>query len=110
MKKTILLTLLAATIVTVFTACCTKRYGRLQNVTELEGQYLSCEVLKVEIEKAEEFLSHIEKDNDEFDKEYVLGILGDFGIGNHLEYKEAKLSAENRLKDLKRVEKEKSCY
>lgn len=109
MKKTVLNTLLLVFIVSVFTACSTKRYGRLQNVTELESQYLTCQAINVEIDKAKHFLENVEKNNDKFDKEYVFGILGDLGIGNRLEYKEAKKSAKARLEDLRNLKMDKSC-
>lgn len=109
MKKTILTTLLAVSIASIFTACSTKRYGRLQNVTELESQYLTCQAIKVEIDKAQKFINNIETKNNEFDKEYVFGILGDLGIGNRLEYNEAKESAKTRLENLTTLEKQKNC-
>ena len=109
MKKAILTTLLIVSIASIFTACSTKRYGRLQNVTELESQYLTCQAIKVEIDKAQKFIDHMETKNDEFDKEYVFGILGDFGIGNRMEYNEAKKSAKARLADLTMLKKQKTC-
>lgn len=109
MKKTVLTSLLIISIVSIFTACSTKRYGRLQNVTELESQYLTCQAINVEIDKAQKFIDHVETNNDKIDKEYVLGILGDLGIGNRMEYNEAKKSAKIRLADLKTLKEKKSC-
>lgn len=109
MRKSILTLLLAISIASIFTACSTKRYGRLQNITELESQYLTCQAIKIEIDKAKKFINHIETNNEKFDKEYVFGILGDIGIGNRMEYNEAKKSAKDRLEDLIILQKQKQC-
>ncbi len=109
MKKTLLTTLLSVTIASIFTACSTKRYGRLQNVTGMESGYLTCKAIDIEIDKAQNFLKNAYDKNDKIDKEYILGILGDLGIGNRMEYSEAIKSAKNRLADLKKLQVEKSC-
>lgn len=109
MKKTILTTLLLVSIASIFTACSTKRYGRLQNVTEIESEYLTCKAIDVEIDKAQNFLKNANNKNNEIDKEYILGILGDFGIGNRMEYSEAIKSAKNRLVELEKLQTNKTC-
>lgn len=109
MKKTILTLLLAVSISSLFTACSTKRYGRLQNITSLESEYLTCNAIKVELQKAQIFQENMNAKNDKWDKEFILGFLGDLGIGNRLEYIEANKSAKLRISDLKKLQEDKAC-
>jgi len=109
MKNTILTALLLALISSVFTACSTKRYGRLQTLSPLEKDNLTCKNIRVEIDKANYFLKHVNVENDKLDQEYLLGILGDLGIGNRMEFKEARNSVTKRIDELEALQKEKSC-
>ncbi len=109
MKNLILTVLLGLFIANIFTACATKRYGRLQNVSEKEEQYISCRELDIEIDKAESFKRNVSYINSDFSREDVFGFLGDLGIGNRMEYSQAQISAEDRLDDLKRIYRKKNC-
>lgn len=109
MKKVISTTLLLAIISVLFTACSTKRYGRLENVTQKEAKYLSCQALEVEVEKVQNFIQKVNTQNSKWSKEDILAFLGDLGIGNRMEVSEALESAQNRLNDLKTIQGQKAC-
>ena len=79
----------------------TQGYDRVHNIAELEVTYLWCEVLKVEIDKAEHFVNNVSLKDSEFTKEDVLRLLGDFLIVNKLEYNEVIESLNLRLEELK---------
>jgi len=109
MEKTLMTLIFAALVASIFSACTTKRYGRLQSITEKEASYLTCEAVKVEIDKAEHFVNKVSLTDSEFTKEDVLSFFGDLGIGNKLEYNEAIESANHRLKELNTIVKNKKC-
>lgn len=109
MEKTLMTLIFAALVASIFSACTTKRYGRLQSMTEKEATYLSCDAVKVEIDKAEHFVNNVSLKDSEFTKEDVLGFLGDLGIGNKLEYNEAIESANLRLEELNTIHTNKKC-
>jgi len=104
---TMVLIFFAMTI--VFSSCATQRYGRLQRVTEAERNYLTCKNIEVEIEKAQEFTNETTEKDNEFTGRDVLAFLGDFGIGNSLEFSDAIKSGTDRLKDLNALKAEKGC-
>ena len=109
MKKTIIKITLVSILAMSFAACATKRYGRLQNITELESKSMTCNQIKIEIDKSEIFINKVEKKDDEFTGKDVLAFLGDFGIGNKMEVSDAIESAKSRLKDLQIMKKNKNC-
>ena len=109
MEKTLMTLIFAALVASIFQACTTKRHGRLQSVTNTEATYLSCDAVKVEIDKAEHFVNKVSLKDSEFTKEDVLGFLGDLGIGNRLEYNDAIDSANLRLAELNTIHKDKKC-
>lgn len=87
--------------------CATKRYGREQEVTGVEKQTLTCEQIDVEIAKTKAFMENIH--NQSFDGRNMLGILGDFGIGNSMEEGDALQSAKVRLQQLEDLKVAKGC-
>lgn len=109
MKKTILILLSFTIIALTLTSCTTKRYGRLEMVTPKEKEYLSCQAIEVEIEKAQIFIKKVDQEDDKFTKEDVMAFFGDLGIGNHMEVKDAKKSAQIRLDELDELKKQKKC-
>lgn len=109
MKKLIITITITSILGLTFSACATKRYGRLQNITDLESKSMTCNQIKIEIDKSEIFIKKVEKKDDEFTGKDVLAFLGDFGIGNNMEVSEAIESAKSRLKDLQILEKNKNC-
>jgi hypothetical protein len=106
MIKTITLTI--ATVVTMsLGGCATKRYGRQIELSDVEKQSLGCKELDVEIAKVRAFQDQVNKEG--FDGRDVLGILGDFGIGNAMERSDALKSAEKRLEQLNEQRRLKNC-
>jgi hypothetical protein len=91
------------------TACATQRYGRMQNVTPTEANYLTCKAIEIEIEKTNSFIKATNDRDAEFTDRDVLGFLGDFGIGNAMEHTDAIQSATARISDLSRIKQQKGC-
>ncbi len=90
-------------------SCATQRFGRLTPLSEAEKQGLACREIKIEIAKANEFLSDVRTTRKNTNGAQVLGALGDFGIGNVMEGDAAELSGTSRLKDLSDLSTRKSC-
>ena len=105
MKKLIALTLITATL----TSCATQRYGRADAVSSAEKAELNCKDIKLEISKAESFLSDLRIQRADTNVMHVAGFLGDFGIGNAMEGNAAEKSGELRLKQLNDLKVEKKC-
>ena len=89
-------------------ACATKRYGRVQGLSELEKDKYQCEDIGLELAKIDEFEKQI-KEGAEFSTASVFGILGDFGIGNKMEKDSAMKSARLRRSELQSLAREKGC-
>lgn len=102
------LVLLALCIIFV-AGCTTQRYGRAQPLSEIEKKELTCREIKIEIGKTEEFLSDVQIQRSKVSGTHLIGAIGDFGIGNHLEGEEAELSGHMRLKELKNLQTQKEC-
>lgn len=95
-------TILAATAaiaIILVTGCATKTYGRQPTLTNHERQNLTCREIDNETARTKGFIRTV-KDDDKFDARTVLGLLGDFGIGNIIEQDAAMASAQKRLDDL----------
>ncbi len=90
-------------------ACATQRYGRMQHVTEAEGEYLTCESIEIELDKTFEFLKAVSDADYEFTGKDVLSFLGDLGLGDSWEMKDAIQSGIARFSELKTLRKEKAC-
>ena len=105
MKKYVLILLLAF----LAFGCATQRYGRLQNVTKIEKKTLTCENIEIESQKAQEFIKTTTDKDNEFTGKDVLGFLGDFGIGNSMEFTDAVQSGTDRLSQLNALKSEKGC-
>jgi len=91
------------------TACATERFGRQQNLTTAEVDTLNCQQIDVEIAKVDGFLMDVQRQWDDTHGRRLLGILGDFGIGNHLERRDAITSADLRRTQLVNVRAAKQC-
>ncbi len=90
-------------------ACATQRYGRLQRVTPAEADYLTCDAIEVEVEKANAFVKATNDTDAEVTGKDFLAFLGDLGIGNSMEHADAIESATDRLDDLAELKQEKGC-
>jgi hypothetical protein len=92
----------------VLSGCATKRYGRLQPLTGAERVAYTCRDIDIEIAKVSSFQQQV-IEGARFNMASVLGILGDYGIGNSMERHEAEASAAKRLADLNDLKAEKGC-
>jgi hypothetical protein len=90
------------------TGCATKRYGRLQPLTGAERVGYTCRDIDIEIAKVGAFQQQV-TEGAQFNMASVLGILGDYGIGNSMERSAAEASAARRLGDLNNLKAEKGC-
>jgi hypothetical protein len=106
MKNTIIL--LAALAIGV-SACATKRHGRAISLTPTEAKYLDCKQIEIELEKNNAFLQDVSRESSAIDGRALLGILGDFGIGNAMETSDAAQSGANREAQLRSLAKDKGC-
>src|SRR5260370_33797573 len=91
------------------TACATERFGREQRVTAAEKTSLTCEQTDLEIAKVDGFLTDTEAQWEDTHGRRLLGFLGDFGIGNHMERKDAIESADTRRQQLLELRAVKHC-
>jgi hypothetical protein len=106
MRIALAVALVPALLIT--TGCATKRYGRLQPLTGAERAAYTCRDIDIEIAKVEAFKAQV-AEGARFNVASVLGILGDYGIGNSMERKEADASAARRLAQLNDIKAEKGC-
>lgn len=79
--------------------CATKQYPQAPAVTGEESAALDCTAIKQEIAKTHSVQNEIESTG-QFDGRTVLGVLGDFGIGNGIAKSEARKKAQARLQQL----------
>jgi hypothetical protein len=89
-------------------ACATKRYGRLQPLTGAERVAYTCRDVDIELAKVGAFQQQV-AEGAQFNVASVLGILGDYGIGNSMERSAADASSAKRLKELNDLKAEKGC-
>ncbi|MDK7100795.1 hypothetical protein [Klebsiella aerogenes] len=83
----------------VISGCATKQYPQAPSVTSEESAALDCAAIKQEIAKTHSIQNEIETTG-QFDGRTVLGVLGDFGIGNGMAKSEARKKAQARLQQL----------
>lgn len=91
--------IVAALAAVALTGCATKQYPQAANVTGAESSAMDCKAIDLEIAKTKSVQQEIESTG-EFDGRTVLGVLGDFGIGNGMAKSEARKKAQNRLNQL----------
>ena len=96
-------------IIFITFACATQRFGRMQHVTQIERTILDCNGLEVEIAKTQGFLDETTHQDEKFITADLLGFLGDFGIGNAMEYSDAMESGNMRLDELNELKDNKNC-
>ena len=92
----------------LLTGCATKRYGRLQPLTGAERVAYTCRDIDLEIAKVGAFQQQV-IEGAQFNVASVLGILGDYGIGNSMERGSAEASAARRLGQLTDLKAERGC-
>lgn len=79
--------------------CATKQYPQAAAVSGEEFSAFDCKMVKQEIAKTHSVQQEIESTG-EFDGRTVLGVLGDFGIGNGMAKSEARKKVQARLNQL----------
>jgi hypothetical protein len=92
----------------IVSGCATKRYGRLQPLTGAERVGYDCKDIDIEIAKVGSFQQQV-REGAQFNMASVLGILGDYGIGNSMERGAAEASAGRRMKELTDLKAERGC-
>ncbi len=90
-------------------ACATKRYDRLQPVSDTEKRFYSCRDIEIELSKVDEARRQL-VEGSEINAASVAGFLGDFGIGNAMEKNEAEKSILQRELALKELRANKECH
>ena len=108
MEKSIANLCLIGIVTVLVSACATKRYGRMQPLTEAEKQYYTCQQTDIEIAKVNAFRQQIAS-GAKINWKSAAGFLGDFGIGNSMEKNAADKSAAERIVELEALKAEKGC-
>jgi hypothetical protein len=90
--------------------CATQRYGRETSLSEVEVQEFSCRDIRIETAKSDAFLKSIQAQRSRLNGAQVLGIFGDFGVGNGMEGNEAEASGRTRKRELRELALSKGCY
>lgn len=93
----------------LLTACATVNYGRVPSLSDAERTAYTCHEIDIELVKAQSFVDGVVAQAKGVSGKDVLGFLGDFGIGNSLEYDEAIASGTQRVIDLKELQRVKGC-
>ncbi|KHE06420.1 hypothetical protein [Citrobacter braakii] len=91
--------LVVSVAIGLLVGCATKQYPQAPAVTGEESAALDCTGIKQEIAKTHSVQNEIESTG-QFDGRTVLGVLGDFGIGNGMAKSEARKKAQARLQQL----------
>ena len=89
--------------------CATQRYGRMTDLSAAEAQIMECREIRLEIVRAEQFLSQVRIARRDVSAAHVLGFMADFGVGNVMEGDAAELSGERRLAQLRDLSAQKNC-
>ena len=98
----------AITVLVSFQGCATKTYGRQGSLTAYEKETMTCREIELDLAKTRGFVNHVDEES-KFSGKDVLALLGDFGIGNHLEKTAALESANSRVASLNELRGTKQC-
>ncbi len=99
--------LIAATTIAV-SACATKRYPIATPMSPGEASLLSCENLALELVRTDQVEKQI-NETGQFDGKTILGVLGDFGIGNGMAKEEARSALAERRRTIREAQLSKGC-
>ncbi|UQI42760.1 hypothetical protein [Vreelandella venusta] len=91
--------LLIAALSVAVSGCATKQYPQLAPVSSSEASYMDCQAINREIAEVRSQQAQIEETGS-FDGRTVLGVLGDFGVGNGMAKSDARKAANARLNQL----------
>ncbi|MFP1890316.1 hypothetical protein ACLEEJ_03815 [Lonsdalea quercina] len=90
-------------VVVVLAGCATKQYPQAAAVSGEESSVFDCKMIKQEVAKIHSMQQEIESTG-KFDGRTVLGVLGDFGIGNGMAKNEARKKVQARLNQLEALQ------
>ena len=108
--KTYTLGIVAGILILQFVyGCATERFGRQTKLTDYEQKVYDCKDIELELAKTNGFIQEITKMRQKFKGSDVWAFLGDFGIGNSMEYSKAMESATERQGQLQALRDEKGC-
>ncbi|MDF3917523.1 hypothetical protein P3W43_01495 [Salinicola salarius] len=93
------LILLVAAMTAALAGCATKQYPQAAPVSADEASYMDCQSVNREIAEVKSQQAQIDETGS-FDGRTVLGVLGDFGIGNGMAKSDARKAAKARLNQL----------
>ncbi|MGL5698830.1 MAG: hypothetical protein ACRCYL_06130 [Kluyvera sp.] len=82
--------------------CATKQYPQAPAMTVAEADSFECRDVKVELAKAQSVRKEIDSTG-EFDGRTLLGVLGDFGIGNGMAKSDAYKKVDSRIQQLEAI-------
>jgi len=88
--------------------CATKQYPIAVPLSNAETNLMDCKDLELEVVKAEQVEQKI-NETGEFDGKSVLGVLGDFGIGNNMAKNDARKALSERKQTIRDAQVEKGC-
>ncbi|WP_447863849.1 hypothetical protein [Kluyvera sichuanensis] len=83
-------------------ACATKQYPQAPAMTAAEADSFDCRDVGVELAKADSLKREIETTG-QFDGRTVLGVLGDFGVGNGMAKSDAYKKVDARIQQLEAI-------
>ncbi len=92
----------------VLVGCATKRYGRIESLSDVEQDAYTCEEIEIEFAKIAEFQKQI-GENSKLDAASVGAWLVDYGLGNAMERNAASKSALKRQEALMQLAEKKGC-
>jgi len=88
--------------VLLLTGCATKQYPQAPSMTASEADSFDCRDVNVELAKAQSLKQEIDSTG-RFDGRTVLGVLGDFGIGNGIAKDDAYKKVDARIQQLEAI-------
>ena len=92
-----------------FSGCATQHYGRMGSLVNSEAKNLDCKQIEIEIDKCNAFIYDISVKDRKFTGRDVISFLGDFGIGDSWEVKDAIASATKRIAQLQKLRTKRKC-
>ena len=88
--------------------CATKRYPIATPLSRAEATLMDCKALELEMIRAEQVQQQI-TETGRWDGKSLLGVLGDFGIGNSMARTEAQDALNTRMSAIRRAQAQQNC-
>lgn len=86
----------------MLSGCATKQYPQAPAMTSAEADSFDCRDVGVELAKAQSIKHEIDATG-QFDGRTVLGVLGDFGVGNGMAKSDAYKKVDARIQQLEAI-------